>query len=73
MREVMAVGWKAGDPASVALDEQEVVYRGPFTEVRDEAGRSYKVGERVRLGRAELARLSLGPLADQFVFLRDRT
>jgi SAM-dependent methyltransferase len=69
MREVMAVGWKP-EPAE---GERVVVYRGPFAEVVDDEGRRYVAGHRVTVGAETAARLSCGPLADQLVFLRDRS
>jgi hypothetical protein len=50
-----------------------VVYKGPFRSVTDDGGREYRVGERVTVDAATAARLERGPLADQFVFLRDRS
>jgi len=72
MREVMAVGWKPAAQSTVEYDEQQVVYKGPFASVIDDTGRVYPRGERITVDRATLARLTLGPLEDQFVFLRDR-
>ena len=70
MREVMVVGWKPA--AADASGEQAIVYKGPFAEVVDDAGHRYRVGQRVTVDSATAARLSCGPMADQFVFLRNR-
>jgi hypothetical protein len=69
MRELMVVGWKPGADAASA---QTIVYKGPFATVTDDAGNRYRVGERVTVDAATAARLSCGPMADQFVFLRNR-
>jgi catechol 2,3-dioxygenase-like lactoylglutathione lyase family enzyme len=68
MRELMVVGWKPDAPSS----EQTIVYKGPFASVTDDAGNRYRVGERVTVDSATSARLACGPMADQFVFLRNR-
>jgi hypothetical protein len=73
MREVMAVAWKPGGSHDVPESAHAAVYRGPFAEVIDDDGRRYPRGERVPLDQATLARLAHGPLADQLVFIRDRT
>jgi hypothetical protein len=49
------------------------VYRGPFRAVTDDRGKTYQAAERVQVDAETFARLSCGPLADQFSFLRDRT
>lgn len=67
MRELMVVAWKPAAGSSACT----VVYRGPFRSVTDDEGRVYRAGERVALSAASAARLRLGPLADQLVFLRD--
>jgi hypothetical protein len=65
LRELQLVGWKGGEEGPRA----EVLYRGPFREVRDDAGHVYRRGERVRVGAAAADRLRRGPLADSFLFL----
>jgi hypothetical protein len=56
------IGWKGGP----CLTSVEVVYKGPFTNVRDEEGSVLRRGEQVRVGRAEAERLRCGPSASQF-------
>lgn len=69
MRELLVCAWK---PGTVSADAKEhvVVYKGPFREAADDAGRVYRRGERVVIDGQTLSRLERGPLADQFVFLR---
>ncbi len=45
-----------------------VIYRGPFAELRDDAGRVFRRGERVTLARAAVESLKASPLAEQFVY-----
>ena len=52
-------------------DDQFVLYRGPFEQVRDEAGTVYRRGERVAVTAAVADRLRTGPAAEQFVFLAE--
>lgn len=71
MREQMVSAWKpARADAGSGEAEQVVVYRGPFREVIDDAGRRYVRGERVTVSADEAAALRRGPLGDQLVFLR---
>jgi len=69
MRELLVVGWK---PDKIPLTGQAcvVVYKGPFHEVTDDAGRVYRRGERVAVDARTVARLNLGALADEFTFFR---
>jgi catechol 2,3-dioxygenase-like lactoylglutathione lyase family enzyme len=69
MRELMVVAWKPAAPEVAAL----VVYKGPFRSVTDDGGRVYPRGARVAVDAETAALLRLGPLADQFTFLRDRS
>lgn len=48
-----------------------VLYRGPFEQVRDEAGTVYRRGERVAVTPAVAESLRTGPAAEQFVFLAE--
>ena len=45
---------------------QAVIYRGPFREVTDDAGRSYRRGERTAVGDLTFARLGQAPFAGHF-------
>jgi catechol 2,3-dioxygenase-like lactoylglutathione lyase family enzyme len=50
---------------------QFVLYRGPFEQVRDEAGTVYRRGERVAVTAVAADALRNGPAAEQFVFLAE--
>jgi len=63
MREQQLEGFK---PATVRGAEVEVLYKGPFARVADEAGREYVRGERVRVPAAVAERLARPELAGQF-------
>lgn len=67
MRELLVCAWK---PEAAPEAPQGIVYKGPFREVTDDAGRTYRRGERVTVDPEALRTLRRGPLADQFVFLR---
>jgi hypothetical protein len=68
MRETMA---EAFAPAAEDAGAVLVVYRGPFREVTDDAGRVYRRGERVRVPAAEWARLSKSLPVDAFTRLAE--
>jgi catechol 2,3-dioxygenase-like lactoylglutathione lyase family enzyme len=68
MRELLVVAWRP-DRIALRSDASVVVYKGPFREVTDDAGASYRRGERVTVDARTVARLKLGALADEFVFL----
>lgn len=60
-------------PAVADLDRnQAVVYNGPFAEVRDDLGRSYRRGERTAVGEAGFRRLQAVPYAGQFTPIEPR-
>lgn len=63
MRELQLEGFT---PAAPGGGEFEVMYRGPFREVRDEEGRVYPRGRRVAVPAAAAARFRAGDLAAQF-------
>jgi SAM-dependent methyltransferase len=46
------------------------VYKGPFRETRDDAGRVFRRGERVPVDEATRKLLQTGPAAEQFLFLQ---
>lgn len=48
-----------------------VLYRGPFREVTDRAGRTYRRGERTAVSERTFNELRQGPLGDQFMFAAD--
>lgn len=64
MRELQL---EAFAPAESASGEVEVMYKGPFREVRDDAGRAYPRGRRVRIPTAAAAPLHSSDLSGQFV------
>ena len=70
MRETMAEAFApaAGDPAGGTV---LVVYRGPFRELTDDAGRVFRRGDRVRVPAADWARLVASPLGDSFTNLTE--
>jgi catechol 2,3-dioxygenase-like lactoylglutathione lyase family enzyme len=68
MREVKLAGHKPGP--SAAGETREVIYKGPFREAADEAGRVYRRGERVAVPAATWDQLRQGAAAEQFLFLR---
>jgi catechol 2,3-dioxygenase-like lactoylglutathione lyase family enzyme len=65
LRELRLQGWK---PAAAA-GSRSVMYKGPFEEVADEGGITFRRGERVTVPAAVAERLRAGPAADQLAFL----
>jgi catechol 2,3-dioxygenase-like lactoylglutathione lyase family enzyme len=63
MRELQLEGFV---PTPADGGEVEVMYRGPFQEVRDDAGRVFPRGRRVAVPAATAVRLGVGDLATQF-------
>jgi catechol 2,3-dioxygenase-like lactoylglutathione lyase family enzyme len=63
MREQQLEGFK---PAAVRGGEVEVLYKGPFARLADEAGREYPRGVRVKVPAAVAERLARPELAGQF-------
>jgi catechol 2,3-dioxygenase-like lactoylglutathione lyase family enzyme len=68
MREIKLAGYKPG--LSDAGETREVIYKGPFREAADEAGRVYRRGERVAVPAATWDQLRHGASAEQFLFLQ---
>src|SRR5262245_16181924 len=65
MRELQLEGFR---PAADAIDSAvEVMYKGPFREVIDDAGRHYRCGHRVPVPRTVADGLRYGEWAGQFV------
>jgi catechol 2,3-dioxygenase-like lactoylglutathione lyase family enzyme len=64
MRELQLEGWI---PAAATDREVEVMYRGPFREIRDDDGRVYARGRRVSVSASAADRLRSGELAGHFV------
>ncbi len=64
-RELMLFGWKP----HLLSEGGTVLYRGPFASVTDDAGRTFRRGERAQVDADAVAALKHGPMADQFVFL----
>ncbi|MBL8792375.1 MAG: VOC family protein [Planctomycetia bacterium] len=50
--------------------QRQVLYRGPFREAVDDAGRVYPRGQYVRVSAAVAAALHDGPAAEQFLFVK---
>jgi catechol 2,3-dioxygenase-like lactoylglutathione lyase family enzyme len=66
LREMRLVGWKS---AGSVWPSVLVVYKGPFAQVTDEDGITYRRGESVAVAWRQAERLRLGPAAGQFTFL----
>src|SRR5262245_9127537 len=64
MRETQVEGWK---PVVVANGSVDVLYKGPFRELVDDAGTTYPRGRRVSVPSAAADQLRAGSLADSFV------
>jgi catechol 2,3-dioxygenase-like lactoylglutathione lyase family enzyme len=64
MRELQLEGFAPADAGGVEI---EVMYKGPFAEVRDDEGRVFARGRRVAVPGAVADRLRAGELAAQFV------
>jgi catechol 2,3-dioxygenase-like lactoylglutathione lyase family enzyme len=64
MRELQLEGFAPCEREGSAV---EVMYKGPFREVRDDEGRTYLRGHRVEIPAAAADRLRAGELAAQFV------
>jgi catechol 2,3-dioxygenase-like lactoylglutathione lyase family enzyme len=64
MRELQLEGFAPAGSDGVAV---EVMYRGPFREVRDDDGRVFRRGQRVSVCPTVANRLRAGDLAGQFV------
>jgi len=73
MRETKIVAWKprrGGADSPSGASRGTVIYKGPFREVLDDTGRSFRRGERVAVDAVTLDRLKSGPAAEQFLFLQ---
>ena len=66
LREIRLLGTR---PENNSLETHEVLYRGPFDEVADDNGVSYRRGERVSVNARTWASLKQCSVAEQFVFL----
>jgi len=53
-----------------ATGERQVLYRGPFREVADDAGQVYPRGQYIRVNAAAAAALEQSPAAEQFLFVK---
>jgi len=67
MRETKIVAWKPEATASGATCD--VIYRGPFQQLRDDQGNTYVRGLRTSISRETSAMLRQSPLAEHFVFI----
>jgi len=63
MRELQLEGFV---PVAPSESEVEVMYKGPFREVRDDEGRAYLRGRRIVVPAAAANRLRVGEMASQF-------
>ncbi|HWB07979.1 MAG TPA: ArsI/CadI family heavy metal resistance metalloenzyme [Pirellulales bacterium] len=66
--ELPVPGDLSDEPVDTGAADCHVLYRGPFREVRDRAGRTYRRGQRMPLTRRTFDELRQGPMADQFLF-----
>ncbi len=60
---------QASKPADDAEAEVVVVYKGPFRQLVDDAGRVFRRGERTRISRTRWESIAAGPLEESFVCL----
>jgi catechol 2,3-dioxygenase-like lactoylglutathione lyase family enzyme len=66
LREMQLEGWK---PAAGRGAAQSALYKGPFRQVTDDAGRVYERGQRVPVTPEDAARLERSGAAEQFLLL----
>jgi catechol 2,3-dioxygenase-like lactoylglutathione lyase family enzyme len=66
--ESLASSEAIDEPLDAAEADCHVLYRGPFREVTDRAGRTYRRGQRKAVTRRTFNELRQGPLAEQFLF-----
>jgi catechol 2,3-dioxygenase-like lactoylglutathione lyase family enzyme len=66
MREIKAVAYK---PLAAAPARRDVIYRGPFRQIRDDQGNLYPRGERTAVPAAAWTLLRQSPQAELFVFI----
>lgn len=62
------VAYKPG-AGTAAHKDAEAIYAGPWAEVRDETGRTYRRGERTHVGGDAAARMRSGAYGDDFVVI----
>ena len=70
MRELQLEGFLPAEPSGPAV---EVMYKGPFREVRDDEGQVYPRGRRVSVPGATADRLRVGEWTSQFAGFETRT
>jgi catechol 2,3-dioxygenase-like lactoylglutathione lyase family enzyme len=66
LREMQLEGWQ---PAAAGRAEQAALYKGPFRQVSDDAGKVYPRAERVRIAAEDAERLQRSGAGEQFLFL----
>lgn len=66
LRELKITAVQPG--SSAANEPRHVLYRGPFAEATDDAGKRYPRGQRVRVDQATWDSLHAGAAAEQFLF-----
>lgn len=66
LRELQLVGYKAARTDDTR--RLQVLYKGPFPEIRDDAGRIYSRGQRAEVDEHTAEALRRSPLANQFVY-----
>lgn len=66
MRETKLLAYK---PTHAEPQTRTVIYKGPFRELRDDAGRTFRRGERTVVDAGTCELLRHGPAADQLLFL----
>lgn len=67
MRETKLLASKPGGASAAAT--HQIMYKGPFRELRDDSGHVFRRGERATVDEATWSLLKNGPSADQFLFL----
>jgi hypothetical protein len=60
-------------PAIESDDLCDVVFKGPFVEVTDDTGRTWRRGERLRVPVSRWESLARTPLSDLFVRMPEQT
>jgi catechol 2,3-dioxygenase-like lactoylglutathione lyase family enzyme len=69
MRETKLLAYK---PVSSSTGNHVAIYKGPFRELRDDAGRIFHRGVRVTIDEATRDLLQASPAAEQFLFLNGK-
>ncbi|TWT83245.1 arsenite S-adenosylmethyltransferase [Planctomycetes bacterium CA13] len=66
-RSATVIAYKTDAEVEEDQEDQMVIYRGPFSGVRDEFGQEFWRGEPAMVGKAAFKRIDEGPYRDQFI------